>query len=221
MEIALGAVRDAAQGLIYLHGKGMTHKNPAPAMLALNEHGVARLVTFRNIVPIDEPASLRGKLVSDPNYVAPEQLGGDKPIGPAASVYQLAALLFHLLAGSPPHEEEDAKATALAHFRKPFPSLKGKRPFLKNGVYDLVEQGTQRDPAQRPRRSTSWPRAWPSWPRARTPGKAAPRPVRAGDAAAGRNRPEPPHRRRFGKADSCAFAALQPRPQSSDERLGE
>ena len=39
--------------------------------------------------------------------------------------------------------------TRAAHFRKEFPGLKGKRPFLKNGVYDLVEQATQKTPADR------------------------------------------------------------------------
>ena len=106
-------------------------------------------MTFRNIVPLEEVAARRGKLVSDPNYVAPEQLGGEREIGPMVSVYQLGALLFHFLAGAPAHEEADAKATALAHFRKEFPGLKGKRPFLKNGVYDLVEQATQKTPADR------------------------------------------------------------------------
>lgn len=149
-EVAVRAIRDAARALEYLHGLGLTHKNPSPTLLAINENDVARLVTFRNIVPMEELASLRGKLISDANYIAPEQLGGEKEIGAASSVYQLGALLFHLLAGAPPHPEEDAKQTALAHFRKPFPSLKGKRPFLSTGLYELVAECTARNPDDRP-----------------------------------------------------------------------
>jgi len=149
-ETAVSAIRDAALALDHLHGLGLTHKNPSPALIAINDSGVARLVTFRNIVPMEEVVELRGKLVSDPNYIAPEQLAGDKEIGAATSVYQLGALLFHLLAGAPPHVEEDAKQTALAHYRKPFPALKGKRPFLPNSLYDLVGECTARDPADRP-----------------------------------------------------------------------
>ena len=88
--------------------------------------------------------------MQDPNYVAPEQLGGDKPIDAKASTYQLGAMLFHLLAGKPAHTGNDKKQIALAHFREPFPSLKSRQPFLRPGIFSLVADCTQRDPEERP-----------------------------------------------------------------------
>jgi serine/threonine-protein kinase len=149
-DTAMRPLIDAARGLAYLHGKGFSHKNLSPSMLAINESGTCRLVTYRNIVTFEELAELRGRLMQDARYVAPEQLGGEHPIGAKTSSYHLAAILFHLLAGAPPHEKEDAKQTALAHFREPFPSLKGKAPFLPAGIYELIEACTARDPADRP-----------------------------------------------------------------------
>jgi len=149
-DAAMRPLIDAARGLAYLHGKGFSHKNLSPAMLAINDSGVCRLVTYRNIVTFEELTALRGKLMQDARYVAPEQLGGERPIGPQTSSYHLAAILFHLLAGAPPHDKGDAKQTALAHFREPFPSLKGKAPFLPAGIYELIEACTAREPTDRP-----------------------------------------------------------------------
>jgi len=149
-EEALKHCLAVAQALDYMLGEGFTHKNLRPELVAINSSDVARLVTFRNIIPLEDLAKLRGKIVQDARYVAPEQLGGEKPIGGNASSYQLAAILFHLLAGTPPHQGVDAKETALAHFREPFPSLKGRQPFLPGAIFDLIGDATQRDPDLRP-----------------------------------------------------------------------
>ena len=152
-EEALKHALGCAQALAYLHSEGFTHKNFTARLVSINTSGVGRLVTFRNIIPFDELASLRGKLVQDALYVAPEQIGGDRPIGAKASSYQLGALLFHLLAGSAPHSTGDAKAIALAHYREPFPSLKSRQPFLPAAILELVGDCTQRDPDDRPEMS--------------------------------------------------------------------
>ncbi|MHC4937427.1 MAG: serine/threonine protein kinase [Planctomycetota bacterium] len=178
-EPALRYLTDAARGLAYLHGEGFTHKNLNPAMLAINDSDVCRVVTFRNIVTMDELAALRGKLMQDARYVAPEQLGGDAPIGPTTTTYQLAAILFHMLAGRPPHDLGNAKETALAHFREPFPALRGKAPFLPAGIYALVEECTARDPDARPEVSAMADRMEAILAGKDTSGKgAAPRPRR-------------------------------------------
>ncbi len=81
--------------------------------------------------------------------MAPEQLGGDDVIGPAAHGYHVAALLYHLLAGRPPHEG-DPQGVARAHYNEPFPSLRSIQPFLPAGIYDLIAACTARSPLERP-----------------------------------------------------------------------
>ena len=147
---ALQHVLSVAQAMAYIHGEGFTHKNLRPELVAINASDVARVVTFRNIIPLEELGKLRGKVVQDARYVAPEQLGGSDEIGPKASSYQLASILFHLLAGQPPHLGTDTKELALAHFREPYPSLKSRQPFLAGAILDLVADATQRDPGERP-----------------------------------------------------------------------
>ncbi len=145
---SLRAARGVARALAHLVEQGLAHKNVTPRRVALREGGEPRVVTFRNVVTLEEFGGLRGRVMQDAVYVAPEQLGGEEPIGPMAHGYHVAALLYHLLAGRPPHEG-DPQEVARAHYKEPFPSLKRIQPFLPAGIYDLIAACTARAPADR------------------------------------------------------------------------
>lgn len=146
---SLRAARGVARALAHLVEHGLAHKNVTPRLVALRDDGEVRVVTFRNVVSLEEWGGLRGRITQDALYAAPEQLGGEEPIGPATHGYHVAALLFHLFAGRPPHEG-DPQEVARAHFKEPFPSLKRIQPFLSTGIYDLIAACTARSPADRP-----------------------------------------------------------------------
>jgi serine/threonine protein kinase len=119
-------------------------------LVALLEDEGLRLVTLRSVVTFDEMRAYKGKLFQDANYVAPEQLGGEHDPGPTTPCYQLAALLFHMLAGQPPHGQGMPREIAKKHFQLPFPSLKRLQPFLSKGIYDVIAACTVKDPEERP-----------------------------------------------------------------------
>jgi serine/threonine-protein kinase len=146
---SLKLVRSVTRALAHLVEKGLAHKNVTPKLIALRDDGEPRLVTFRNVVTLEELGGLRGRIAQDAYYVAPEQLGGDAPIGAPAHAYHAGALLYHLLAGRPPHEGTPQEV-ARSHFKEPFPSLKRIQPFLTAGIYDLIGACTARAPADRP-----------------------------------------------------------------------
>lgn len=146
MKYALGIAR----ALRYLETRELAHKNLSPGLIVLREDGGCRLVTFRYIIPAGELAKLKGKLTQDARYVAPEQIGGPHPIGPMTFCYHVATLLFHMLAGRPPHSRGTTAETAKAHLLEPFPSLKTARPFLNEAIYNAVGACTVKNPAKRP-----------------------------------------------------------------------
>jgi serine/threonine-protein kinase len=145
---ALKVARGVARALAHLVEHGLAHKNVTPRLVTLRDGNEPRLVTFRNVVTLEELGGLRGKITQDPLYVAPEQLGGEEPIGAAAHSYHVAAMLYHMLAGRPAHDGEPQEV-ARAHFKEPFPSLKRIQPFLTAGIYDFLAACTARSPAER------------------------------------------------------------------------
>jgi len=142
--------RAVAAGLHYLDGQGLAHKNVSPRYVQALEDGGCRLALFRMVIPLEEQVALKGRLAQDPQYVAPEQLAGDDPIGGKTPVYQVGALLFHMLAGRPPFGPGTPQEIARAHLRSEFPSLKRAQPFLPLALQELVEECTARAPDDRP-----------------------------------------------------------------------
>ncbi len=149
-EASFQQAHDVARALEYLYRKGLAHKNVSPRLITLIEDGGSRLVTFRNVIPMEDLVALKGKLAQDANYVAPEQLVGPHRIGVKTPSYQVGALLFHMLSGQPAFGHGLPKEIAKLHATEEVPSLQKKRPFLARGIYDFVAACTSRDPEQRP-----------------------------------------------------------------------
>lgn len=146
--VSLKVMRGVARGLAALVEHGLALRNVTPRLVTLRDDNEPRVTLFRGVVSLEELGGLRGRLAQDALYVAPEQLGGEDPIGPAAHSYHVAALLYHMLAGRAPHEG-DPQEVARAHFKEPFPSLKRIQPFLASGIYDFIAACTTRSPAER------------------------------------------------------------------------
>ena len=101
--------RDLAQGLAEAHALGITHRDIKPANILIEpgEPETPKLADFGLALQGDggrltEP----GFVLGTPCYMAPEQTGLDPtlgPIGPAADIHALGAVLFAMLAGEPPY----------------------------------------------------------------------------------------------------------------------
>lgn len=92
------------------------------------------------------PAELFHLDEPDPSYAAPEVLAGADP-SPASDAYGLAAAVFALLAGVPPHGDDPTEA-ALRALTGDAPEL--PRRDIAPAVRDLIRRGLARDPAERP-----------------------------------------------------------------------
>ena len=85
---AMGVVRGALLGLDHAHGRGVVHGDVSASNILVDTDGVSRLIDFGR--------GGRGT----PAYRSPEVGGGAAP-SPASDVYASAAVLTHLLTGSP------------------------------------------------------------------------------------------------------------------------
>ncbi len=107
----------------------IVHRDLKPSNILVDAQGRARVLDFGIARLMDdsgaEALTGTGVRVFSPAYAAPEQIRGE-PVGTAADVFALGAVLYELLVGTPPHPQRSAAPdrliASLAHETAPHPS---------------------------------------------------------------------------------------------------
>ena len=146
---ALDFVCQAAQGLDYLHWKGICHRNVRPDVLFLDENNVVKvgsLLTAKaenNLLldgDFDEQLTQDGQMLGAADYMAPEQATNASAADARCDVYSLGCTMFWLLTGRPVYKTQNSLAEKImAHRKAPIPRLSQVRPGIPQAL-DLVFQ---------------------------------------------------------------------------------
>jgi WD40 repeat protein len=100
-------LRVLAEAVQFAHGKGVLHRDLKPSNVLLDAFDQPRLTDFglaRSLAGSSD-LTLTGQALGSPAYMPPEQASGRPQLaGPAADVYSLGAILYHLITGRPPFQ---------------------------------------------------------------------------------------------------------------------
>ncbi|MET8323145.1 protein kinase [Micromonospora sp. NPDC005189] len=135
-----------AHALQAAHDAGVVHRDVKPNNLIIEPDGHVVLVDF-GVAVTQEASSLTAanQVVGTALYMAPEQVSKNETT-PAIDIYALGAVVYHCLAGRPPHQGENAVAVALRHLEEePQPLSDG----IPAAVRQLVATAMAKDPTHR------------------------------------------------------------------------
>ncbi len=93
----------AAEALSCAHAKGVLHRDVKPDNMLFDAAGLLKVTDFGIAKIFEGSATTASAVVGTPTYMAPEQITGGR-LEPATDVYGLGAVLYELLAGSPPFD---------------------------------------------------------------------------------------------------------------------
>ncbi len=99
--------RQLALALDFIHSQGIIHRDLKPGNVLIEEpdeerlrvrlgdFGIARVFRGQRIMPGPFNLTRTGVFIGTPEYAAPEQIRGEKGVGPAADAFALGALLHY------------------------------------------------------------------------------------------------------------------------------
>ncbi len=164
---ALKIAQQTALGLAAAQEKGLIHRDIKPANLWLEgkvdgvetkaegggpptfgrvkilDFGLARLASGETSL------TETGLVVGTPNYMSPEQAGGEQMDG-RSDLFTLGCVLYRMFVGRPPFPGSSAMAIMLALATKTPPRVDELNPAIPAKVADFVAQLLKRSPDRRP-----------------------------------------------------------------------
>ena len=151
---AVAVIDPVLDALAAAHHAGVIHRDVKPAniFVCVRPQRAIKLLDF-GVSRFSNSAGLTstGTTVGTPMYMSPEQILGEKDLGPAADLYSVGAVLYHLLTGRPPFEADSDIATLARTLTEQHQPLGEARPNLDPSFCRQIDGLLARSPIGRPR----------------------------------------------------------------------
>lgn len=150
---AVDYVIQAAEGIAAAHAAGLVHRDIKPANLFLADRKgkspVIKLLDFGVTKEAISSATLTSAFFGTPQYMSPEQIESPKHVDARTDQYSLAVVLYELISGVPPFDDDSPAEVAAAVLSRPVPPLRGFGLELSPGLGEVILRALAKRPADR------------------------------------------------------------------------
>ena len=144
-----------AKAVQLAHDAGIVHRDLKPGNIFLERVGeeeIVKVLDFgiaKDLKAVADPANTTASgLVGSPGYMSPEQVWGEA-VGPPADVWAMGVVLFEMLTGVNPFEDEKLAKIFEKIIREPIPSVRTYNGGLPEAFDDLLAAAFARKASDR------------------------------------------------------------------------
>jgi len=147
---ALPLLDQLCDALDYLHARGVVHRDLKPGNLMVDADDRLTVLDFgishqRNAARLTTP----GMFIGTPLYCAPEQIVSDD-CTPAADLYALALITWHVLVGDHPFSKAETPADVMMLQVHTAPTLASRaNPAVPTPVAKVIDRSLDKEPSKR------------------------------------------------------------------------
>ena len=154
LPMKLDLIIDVLNGLSFAHRRGIIHRDIKPANIRIDQEGRARIMDFGVAKMSASNLTGTGVMMGTPNYMAPEQITGEKTITPAADLWAVGAVLYELLTNQRPFEADTLHRVLFKIVSDTPAPLHMVVPDLPRALDDITQKALAKEPENRFRSAT-------------------------------------------------------------------
>ena len=141
-----------ASALEYAHQHGVVHRDLKPENILL-QAGQPMVADFGIALALSKAGGARvtqtGISLGTPQYMSPEQAAGDRVIDSRSDIYSLAAVVYEMFAGDPPHSGSTAQAVISRVLTERPHGVRNARASVPEYVEATLDRALEKLPADR------------------------------------------------------------------------
>ena len=147
----VGIAEQIASALDFAHQNGILHRDLKPSNILLDDGGGAFITDFGIARILGETSSTLTTqgVVGTPSYMSPEQARGEGLDG-RSDIYSLGVMLFEMICGRRPFENDTPYSIVVMHVTTPPPSLRDFETNISFAVDRVILKALSKQADQRP-----------------------------------------------------------------------
>ncbi|SFI35653.1 serine/threonine-protein kinase [Planctomicrobium piriforme] len=151
LPLALMIMRQVAAALQAAGERGIVHRDIKPENIMLTKKGEVKVADF-GLAQLQGGERLHltqeGVTMGTPLYMSPEQVSGHK-LDQRSDIYSFGITCYHMFAGVPPFQGENAVSVAVKHLHEAPPAISEVRPDLPPAVCQMIDKMIAKQPDKR------------------------------------------------------------------------